>query len=186
MSSPLPTPPIFSPKTLTSQNTSLTEKLFDQHFFPPAFVLKLYMCVNTDSGSLAQLPVCKSVRIGLTSYSTSRCLSSLLPFGSGSGSVDLKNRCRDSGPAVWAGPQKLLHSSAGRFAFLPAVSLCARCRRWKGRDYFTYMFYDWILLLLWLASQALESLRCFIRLVPDSSGAAVWGDSEQLWRLESE
>ena len=55
------------------------------------------MYINTETSSLARLPVCDSVRTGLTSYSTSRCLSSLLLFSSGSGSVDLKNRRRTRG-----------------------------------------------------------------------------------------
>lgn len=102
MSCPFPT------SHFLNKSSDLTEKYTTTCpiSIPPCFSTDVYMYINTESSSSAQLPVCELVRTNLTSYSTSRRLSSLLLFGSGSGSVDLENRCQELGQ-----PCGLGHSS---------------------------------------------------------------------------
>lgn len=125
--------PSVSLETLTSQKTSFTEKYTTT--CPISISTEVYMYVNTESSSFAQLPVCDLVRTNLTSYSTSRCLSSLLLFGSGSGSVDLKNRCQS-----WASSVGRATEAAAFLHWTFSISPCSlphcQMQRWKKERWF--------------------------------------------------
>ncbi len=151
MSSPLPCTSPFLTK-----NTDLTEHFINrkihhdlsyQHF-SPAFCPKVCLCSVTESSSSAQLPVCVSVRTSLTSYSTSRCLSSLLLFGSGSGSVDLKSCRRTRGQPCGLGHRSCCIPPLGVLSFSLQCVFLPDAEMETQRLFHLYVFWYFYLLPL--------------------------------------
>lgn len=102
-----------------AQITTVSHQKDQKQAVSSTTVSELLECVERIRAVAEHYFLAKCVRTGLTSYSTSRCLSPLLLLASGSGSVDLKNRCQTLGQPCGQGNRSCCIPLWGVLSFPP-------------------------------------------------------------------